>query len=79
MSTFKVQKVEFEPPVKGDYVKPFSGYVCIAMTDNCVWFSGCDLDSAVDAFEKVERQAGAVDWAGSVKPHTVQMFRVDPA
>ena len=53
MSTFKVQKVEFDVPVKGDLVKPFSGWVCIGY-DSFIqeWYSGADPDSPEDAYKK---------------------------
>lgn len=75
MSTFKVQKVEFEPPIKGEPVKPFAGWVCIGYCgDNCAWYSGCDSDSPGDAYGE------ANDFGRrSLMPHTVQMFRVEPA
>lgn len=77
MYTFKVQKVEFEPPIKGEPVKPFAGWVCVGFSDRGFWFSGCDEDSAKDAYAEIEWQAKEAD--DSIHPHTVQMFRVDPA
>ena len=78
MSTFKVQKVEFEPPIKGaQRSKPFTGWLCVALSDLGFWYAGADEDSANDAYSDVERQAE--EGNDSVLIHTVQMFRVDPA
>ena len=75
MSTFKVQKVEFEPPIKGGQVEPFDGWVCVGYCDEKgTWHSGCDVDSPDDAYHSAT-QEGVVD----LHPATVQMFRVDPA
>lgn len=77
MSTFSVRKVEFEPPIKGELVKPFKGWVCIGHSERGFWFAGCDEDSARDAYADIENQSEEGD--DSILPHTVQMFRVDPA
>ena len=75
MSTFKVQKVEFEPRIKGDLVEQFKGWVCVGYcTESCAWYSGCDSDSPTDAYND------ANDFGDRrLHPATVQMFRVDPA
>lgn len=77
MSTFKVQKVEFEPPISSDPVGQFAGWVCIACSTDRIWFAGCDEDSAHDAYLDLKQQVESV--GGDIYPHTVQMFRVDPA
>ena len=77
MYTFKVTKVEFEPPIKGEPVKPFAGWVCVGATAYGRWFCGCDTDSPADAYEILESAADDID--EPVHPATVQMFRVEPA
>ncbi len=77
MSTFSVRRVEFEPPTKSEPVKPFKGWVCIGYSDRGFWYSGCDEDSAKDAYADIERQAEESN--DEIQPHTVEMFRVDPA
>jgi hypothetical protein len=73
MSVFKVERVEFEPPVGSVQPKPFSGWICIGYCDaNHDWFSGCDADSADDAYRELCEICDPMH-------HTVQMFRVDPA
>ena len=74
MSTFKVQRVEFEPPIKGELVKPFRGWVCVGFCENNGgWVCGIDTDTALDAYDYMTAEGT------SLLPHTVQMFRVDPA
>lgn len=75
MSTFKVTKVEFEPPIEGEPVKPFAGWVCIGY-DSFIqeWYSGADPDSPEDAYKNATRSGER-----ELMPHTVQMFRVDLA
>lgn len=74
MSTFNVQRVEFEPPVKGEPVKPFKGWLCVGFCErNGGWVVGVDTDTPTDAYEYMTAEGT------SILPHTVQMFRVDPA
>lgn len=74
----QIKRIEFEPPIPTASPKPFSGFVCVAYTDEGIAVSGCDTDSPEDAFADAKSTAEE-SGHGCILPHTVQMFRVDGA
>ena len=74
----------FEAPLTGELPPLFAGFVCVGYAGGR-WFSGCDTDSSMDAFHRMQDAARlallpavAVERQLDVSfyPNTVQMFRV---
>jgi hypothetical protein len=70
-----IERIPFEAPIPTNAVQPFEGYVCVAITEKGYGISGCDSDSARDAYNDAECDA-EFRYLGAILPHTVQMFRV---
>ena len=80
----KVSPHPFEVPAAGEFPPLFTGFVCVGYAGGR-WFSGCDTDSSMDAFHRMQDAARlallpavAVEKQLDVSffQNTVQMFRV---